>query len=593
MAPPARGTALPVLARSSVLALLAALALAEAAAQTAPTLALPPGALLDPGRSGRAAPAGLALEGPVDAEAYEVGPGDVFAVSIGGSAARQLTATVSADGLLAVPEAGTFRAAGRSLAAVRREVGAALGRRYQNVPTDVVLAAPREFYVHVSGAVPAPGRVVVRALSRVEDALAATTGGDSPRELAAYDEPTDRRIERRPALRNIRVVGADGREDRVDLMRYFATGDVRFNPTLTDGAAVRLPLFDPDREGVAVGGAVDRPGTYDVRPGDTAADLLAVAAGPDVGGRIAAVRRTRPGAPSAEVPLAEAAALDLRARDGLYVVPLEPDAGLAVVAGAARYPGTYPVVSGRTTLAELVEMAGGLRDDALVRGAYLERAARAEPEDSDDDEAPAFARDLTSDQLDGAAVTIGRLSGFGLLGRRFYAQEVLRTPRVSVDVPAALAGTAPVVLLDGDRLVVPYDLGAVRVFGQVAEAGYVPFVAGRTAGDYVEAAGGPGPTATAVYVVEAGTGRFVEGAAAPVGPGDAVFVDRAPTADSPQVEQLAIQEEQLALQQRQVELQDRRDRQQARFQLIGTLVSIVGTAASLLIAYAALDRAAD
>ena len=584
MALPARGTALPVLARSTALLLVAA-TLGTAAAQvgTPRPFGVPPVSLPDVARASRAAPAGLALEGAVDADTYEVGPGDVFTVSIGGSVPRQLTATVSADGLLAVPEAGTFRAAGRTLAAVRREVGAALQRQFRNVPADLVLTAPREFYVHVSGAVPAPGRVAVPALARVEDALAEAAGGVSPRELAAYDVPTARRVERRPALRNVRLVGQDGAEVRVDLMRYFVTGDTRFNPTLSDGATVRLPAFDPDREGIAVGGAVDRPGTYDARPGDTAADLLAVAAGPDAGGRVAAVRRTRPGAGSTEVPLAEAARLDLQARDQLYVVALEPDAGLAVVAGAVRYPGTYPVVSGRTPLAALVEMAGGLRDDALVRAAYLERTARAEPEDEYAAETSPFGRDLTSRQLDSTDVAVGGLSGFGLLGRRFYAQEVLRTPRVSVDVPAALAGAEAVVLRDGDRLVVPFDLGAVRVFGQVAEAGYVPFVEGRTAGGYVEAAGGRGPSATAIYVVEAGTGRFVEGPDTPVRPGDAVFVDRTPTADSPQVEQLAIQE-------RQLELQDRRDRQQVRFQLLQGAITAVSAVATLLIAYATVTR---
>lgn len=588
MALPLRGTALSLrLGRGTALLLLAAaLGAGPGALAQVPTSRLPtaPGAAFpDVSRFTRAVPESIALEGAVDADTYEVGPGDVFTVSIGGSLPRQVTTTVSADGLLVVSEAGTFRAAGRTLAAVRREAGAALQRRYQNVPTDLVLTAPREFYVHVSGAVPAPGRVVVRALARVEDALAAAMGDAPPRELADYERPSDRRVERRPALRNVRLVDRDGQEVRVDLMRYFATGDVRFNPTLSDGASVRLPSFDPSREGIAVAGAVDRPGTYDARPGDTALDLLAVAAGSDLGGRVQAVRRTRPGAESVEVPLAAAGTLDLLPRDQLYVVALEPDAGLAVVDGAVRFPGTYPVVVGQTTLDELVTMAGGLRDDALVRAAYLERTARSEPEDAVDAQALAFSSGLTSRQLDSAAVDVGNLSGFGLLGRRFYAQEVLRTPRVSADVAAALSGAATLALRDGDRLVVPYDLGAVRVFGQVAQAGYVPYGEGRTAGDYVAAAGGPGPTATDVYVVEAATGRFVAGSDTPVRPGDTVFVDRTATADSPQIEQLTIQE-------RQLELQDRRDRQQARFQILQAGVTALSAVATLILAYDALTR---
>ncbi|MEM7788906.1 MAG: polysaccharide biosynthesis/export family protein, partial [Bacteroidota bacterium] len=269
---------------------------------------------------------GIALEGALDPAAYRVGPGDVFLVSIGGSIPRQTEAVVAADGTLIVAEAGSFEVAGRSLGEVQAEVGSALARRYRNVPTGVALAAPREFYVHVSGAVPLPGRQLLGAVSRVSDALELAAGGISGQTLAAYDRlvtppaPEDdleglttedrARIEqqrinlslanatvqqraraergetwpdfrRLPALRNVRVRHLDGTEARVDLVRYFATGDTDHNPVLLDGDAIFLPTFDPSREGVSVGGAVERPGVYDVRPDDTAFAVLAAATGTD------------------------------------------------------------------------------------------------------------------------------------------------------------------------------------------------------------------------------------------------------------------------------------------------------------------------
>lgn len=50
---------------------------------------------------------GLSLEGAINAEEYVLGPGDEFAVTIGGSIARRINATVSADGTLAIPEIGS------------------------------------------------------------------------------------------------------------------------------------------------------------------------------------------------------------------------------------------------------------------------------------------------------------------------------------------------------------------------------------------------------------------------------------------------------------------------------------------------------
>ena len=574
MALPARGLALPVLA---------AVCVATAASAQIPVTpgSRLPSARVAVDRSALDRTEGVALAGPVDPAEYVVGPGDEFVVSIGGGVtARQTTATVTADGLLVIAEAGTFQAAGRSLAAVRAEARAALDRQFRNVPTDVALAVPRRFSVFVSGAVPLPGRQAVTALARVEDALGATVGPTlTPLDLADYEAPPRFEVERRPALRNVRVTGRGGAEDRVDLLRYYATGDLAYNPLLRDGDAVHLPTFDPSREGVSVSGAVDRPGIYDWRPDDTAAALVAVAAGGDLAGRVAAVRRTRVvgGWPeSVEVGLAGAAALDVRPRDQVFVVAAEPDAGYASAVGAVRFPGAYPVVSGRTTLADLVAAAGGLAADALVRGAYLERTERAEPEPTLDVLARPSDRPLTIATLDSTVTELGRLSGLGLVGRRYYVQEYVSTPRLSRDVPAALEGGGPIVLRDGDRLVVPRDLGVVRVFGQVGAPGYVPFEDGLTAGDYVARAGGAGRAATDVFTVDARTGRFTEGPATPVLAGDAVFVDRPPTSDSPQFEQLALQEQR-------AEQDAARDRQQARFQAIQATLTVVSILTSALV----------
>ena len=261
--------------------------LPQATAQTFPSSAtgvtptLPQAARLN--RSSVSNTQGMALEGAIDPQEYLVGPGDVFAIATGGAIPQQTEAVVSADGRLVVPEAGAFQVAGRPLATVVADVGAALQRRYRNVTTGVSLLEPRKFSVHVSGSVPAPGRYAVRAVARVEDALTeamAETG--TARGLAAYDRPIERERERRPALRNVLITRQDGTTDRVDLMRYFATGDVEANPYLRDGDAIHLPTFDPVREGVFVYGAVDRPAVYDVRPGDTAADVLGVASGRDL-----------------------------------------------------------------------------------------------------------------------------------------------------------------------------------------------------------------------------------------------------------------------------------------------------------------------
>ena len=519
----------------------------------------------------------LALEGAVDAQEYIVGPGDVFTVAIGGAVPRQIPATVSADGRLVVPEAGNFEAAGRTLARVRSDVRGELQQRYRNVTADLSLSEPRTFYVHVSGNVPEPGRQLVPAVARVEDAIVEASGTEIYA-LAKYGAPQNRPEQRWPALRNVSVTRRSGAARTVDLMRYFATGDLSANPYLQDGDALYVPTFDPRVEGVVVSGAVDRPGAYDVRPGDTALDLLVVTSGQDASARVARVRRVRPAgggaAETREVAFADAASLDVRARDQIYAVMAEPNAASADAVGAVRYPGTYPIVEGETTLAELVEMAGGLRDDALLRAASLERPQRGGTVQTATDAA-------SSDAVQTDVSVEGDLLG-GLFGRQFYANETGRPVRVSIDPTEAVSGAQPVVLRGGDVLRVPFDYGLVRVYGRVVRGGYVPFRAGAEARDYVERAGGLGPSASTVYVVDAESGQLVPGLETTVQPGDAVFVNSLPSPDTPEFAQLA-------LQQRQDERDDARDRRQARYQLIGTVLSAVGTLVSVLIAYTAIS----
>ena len=217
--------------------------------------------------------------------------------------------------------------------------------------------------------------------------------------------------------------------------------------------------------------------------------------------------------------------------------------------------------------------------------------------------------DARASAADSAGVAL--LTGLDAFGRAYYTQEFYRPSRISVDLAAALDGRIPVPLRDGDLVVIPEDQGSVRVFGQVARPGLVPFEGGLSVAEYVTRAGGRGPDATEAYLVEAATGRLVSDEEAPVLPGDNVFVDRDPLASGAEFASLSIQERQLALQaqsgprqdrqlllqERQaerdaqrLELENERERRSARFQLIQTAITAVSTVATLVIAVATLNR---
>lgn len=542
----------------------------------------------------------LLLEGAIDAEAYRVGPGDVFVIGIGGALAEQRRATVTADGILIIPEGGSFRVAGLTLAEARERVTTGLRRLYRNVALEVALAEPREFYVHVSGAVERPGRHAVVPIARVEDAVAEGMGGRSPILVLREMRSNWWRGRTLPALRNIEVRHADGSTRAVDLLMYYATGDLEHNPYLLDGDAVFVPAVERDGPRLVFieheqDGSTEtverlREG-YDYREGDTLTDLLRVEGGSallaqtdqarllraDASGRLVSreidVSAIRAGA--AEDPA-------LQPRDRILLPRSAVQRGTAAVVGYVRFPGSYPIIDGETTLRELVEAAGGLRAGGLLRGAYLERrgsgTSRTEREEEGlPDDAALMNPEQVQAQIERLTFERARLSDLDFTSRRYLAREVLGYPRVSLALEegGALPDTP---LRDGDRFVVPRDPQAVLVLGQVRYPGYVPFSPGADAAYYIAQAGGRGPAATETYVREADSGVLQRASTTPLRSGDMLFIDRAPIADSESLQSLTLQEQQLALQREQ-------ERRAGRFQIIQTSLAVLGTAVSVITTY--------
>ena len=432
----------------------------------------------------------LALEGAVDPAEYVLGPGDLFNIDIGGLVPISQATPVSVSGNLVLPEAGIIPAAGRTLEAVQQEAVAALRQRYRNVPVDVSLVQPRMFYVHISGAVPEPGRYLMLPVSRVDDVVQQAYASriverpdpqaeGQPRIVtSATSERPAINTDFRPALRNIVVTRRDGSEETIDLIRYYTTGDTKDNPYLRDGDVVTVPSYHIRRDAVRVSGEVAYPGIFDVRPDDTVLDLLTLAAGPSGLATLRTVRLTRTHSDgrteintldAQRIISGQTPAPPVQAGDHLNVLPEE--IAQARIQGRVIYPGTFRIENGKTTLRELVEMAGGLKSDANLRAAFLEREKSLDFRES------------------------GRASDLDFFSR-VYAQSFVdqKASRVIVDIEAALQpDDEDIVLYDGDRVVFPRDEGTVFVMGNVPQPGYVEYVEGQPARYYIDQAGGAGP----------------------------------------------------------------------------------------------------
>lgn len=126
------------------------------------------------------------------AQDYKVRTGDVLQIEVLEDATLNRTAIVLPNGQIALPLAGSLRAAGRTLAEVQADLAARLAPNFAKTPTVYVTlnalaervvggpaAAPRTIDIYVLGAANTPGKVDVKPGATLLQALA-QAGGVSP-----------------------------------------------------------------------------------------------------------------------------------------------------------------------------------------------------------------------------------------------------------------------------------------------------------------------------------------------------------------------------------------------------------------------------
>ena len=188
---------------------------------------------------------------------YVIGVGDDVVVQFQGATNDSKTVRVSRDGRLVVGALPPISAAGRSIAAVTRDLQAATRRTLLGTEVFISLGSVRAATVFVGGEVDRPGQYNLTALSDVSAALAQAGG-----------------VRRSGSLRNVRIVRGGG-SINVDLYGLLGIGSPP-SVRLRDGDRIIVPVIG---DTVAVSGSVARPGIYEIRKGASLGSVLSYAGG--------------------------------------------------------------------------------------------------------------------------------------------------------------------------------------------------------------------------------------------------------------------------------------------------------------------------
>jgi len=463
----------------------------------------------------------LTLERPIDPESYIVGPGDILSVNIWTSPPLNFLVQVTVEGTVIIPTVGEVKVAGRTLSDAKKEMMQKIRAKYISGEISVTLVAPRTFYITITGYAPRDEKYKVRSIDRVSNALA-----------LAFQPIDTFRIERRILMAdsvNFRKIQLrrNGAILNVDLRKYFATGDDKYNPYLLEGDWLILQRRDPNSF-VSIYGAVNKPGSYEFIEGDKLRDIIEIAGGTlesaDIE-RIEISRLDEQGKIKEKIYVnfkdilnGSVEDISLERNDRIFVPEkrtLKQDYKVTIT-GEVKRPGTYPISRNGTMLSQILKEAQ-LTEYADVANVLV----------------------ISGEVNNPIAVRIDALLPLLLL-KNFvfpssdslyfsYEVDVLKSLKFkSIDAERVISGLEDYELQDGNLIYVPPRYNFVYVFGQVNNPGFVSYEKGRDYRYYISRAGGFSQFARKgdVKVIKRKTYTWSDAEDVEIEPGDYIFVPK-------------------------------------------------------------------
>ena len=407
---------------------------------------------------------------------YLVDVGDQFKLLLTGKISEEIDLEIGRDGSLPIPEFGKVYVAGKSLSDAEALVSAFIDLKTVGVSSYLSLAKVRDIQVLMLGGIESPGIFTISGGSSVLSALN-VAGGIS-------DNGSYRKID---VKRSGKVI------DTVDLYDIFVFGKFNATSTLRSGDTI---FVHPSSFIVPVSGGVNYEALFEIMPDETAGSAIKFAGGFSEGfygfDNIAVEGVDLNGTKNTVVALQEVQSFTLNPRDSVIVPSFvnEPKpAQHVIIEGMVHRPGKYIIKEG-AKLSEVIERAGGYKNDAYTFGGALFRKSALEKE-------KIFAQLNYSDTVNYIVSNIGKpnrsvdSSALDLLGEELRSQNF--TGRLVADFNIASFrsdSSSDIQLAHQDRIIIPPLQKIVYLFGDFKNPSNLTFNSSFAAKDYVKLVGG-------------------------------------------------------------------------------------------------------
>jgi len=295
---------------------------------------------------------------------YRLGPGDEVIIDIWGASQSTIQQEISPDGNIMVEDLGpvylngkTVQEADAYIKKVFSQIYSGLDGENSNSSIKLSLGQNRSVLVNVMGEVENPGTYQVSSFSTVFNAIYMAGG-----------------VSDLGSLRNIKLYHENEEVATVDMYDYIQNGKVQDDIRINDNDVV---IVSPHSILVEIDGRIRRPMLYEMTEEESLANLIDYAGGLEADAYRKDVRVVRMGEFQRQIfTVSKEQQQSFRLMDGdsIYVDSIQLTfANMAEVRGAVYRPGQFQIDGDITTVRQLIEAAGGLKEEAFPSRALLSR----------------------------------------------------------------------------------------------------------------------------------------------------------------------------------------------------------------------------
>ena len=301
------------------------------------------------------------LATPVD---YRLGPGDEVIIDVWGASVNTIRQSISPEGTIQVSGLGPVQLSGMTV----KDANAYLQREFSKIYSGISGSEPtsqikltlgdiRTIQINIMGEVAVPGTYTLSSFSSVFHALYRAGG-----------------VNKIGSLRSIKVVRNGKTIADLDVYDYLMKGKMKDDIRLQEGDVI---IVNPYESLVRIAGKVKRPMFYEMKPTETVATILNYAGGFTGDAYKKAVRIIRKSGREHQVYNVDEMDYSVfRLDDGDSIsvdAVLKRFENRVEIRGAVYRSGLYELSGTVNTVKQLIKKAEGLRGDAFLNRALLDR----------------------------------------------------------------------------------------------------------------------------------------------------------------------------------------------------------------------------